>query len=173
MRSEGHESGAQSAVIEDESQILNKMMIKFLYNFGVVINENDPYAVLQVHMAVSELVEALEKVNQPEVHKIMKEQEPQVNIQEKKFNGFTADCFKDMPKRRKSGIQNTGKQTDSHGGKKKCQTSWKNLYRPGGSKVVPAEEVVDTGSSVDPEEFNSRDDLVESSPKKVSLKSCN
>ena len=87
-------SEAQSAMKSDPERDLRAKLIHFLYNFGVVIDENDPYANLHIQTAVSELVDTLEGingVNHPEASRLVNGPRLRVNMLEKGLYGSAVD----------------------------------------------------------------------------------
>ena len=147
-------SGAQSAMKTDPEKDLKEKLIHFLYNFGIVIDENDPYANLHIQTAVSELVEVLETVNQPEARRFMNGPKPRNAVLEKTLNEFTADTFDVAPRKaRNTHFSNTTMKLrqeikDGNGNAKLSFTG--DALHEMGDKDVDS----DLGSSVDSEEFD-------------------
>lgn len=150
-------SGAQSALKMDPSKDLKKTLIIFLQHFGIVINETDPYAILQIQSAVSELVHVLECIDLTEARKIIDEPKVLKLTQEKKLNDCTAKNFKSASSKTRK-PQRADSQTNAMklkeeikdgNGNAKLSFTGDALHETGPAEVDP-----ETGSSVDSEDIN-------------------
>ena len=152
----------------DPEKDLKEKLIHFLFNFGVVIDENDPYANLHIQTAVSELVDVLEAVNKPEASRFINGPKPRINIFEKGLYESAVDNF-DVTLRKGGNIKkgqfiNTAMTLkheikDGNGNAKLSYI---------GDVLYETDDKIDSesGSSVDSEEF----DMMHEKKRRVSFK---